>query len=188
MTCDGVATFPCGQNKHLCIDITSGFMKNLQLVMSLTGEYAEIRIQGQIKLAEAIKKKKEELQYHSLVIKEARAQYLEQKREEEESQDSLADLTSRLKTTDQWGSTKGAPGSIHGKGQEQDADLSDLLSLLSGSTGQETTESFQRNMTNKFVHLFHAKIKSAAIEVAEFEERKKVNLIPLLEDSVWIIP
>ena len=79
MTCDGVATFPCGQNKHLCIDITSGFMKNLQLVMSLTGEYAEKKRQGQIKLAEAIKKKKEKLQYHSLVSKEAHAYYLEKK-------------------------------------------------------------------------------------------------------------
>ena len=84
-------------------------------------------------------------------------------------------MTFLLKTTAQWGSTEGAPSSSQGKVQQQDADLSDLLSLLSGSTGQETTESFQEKMMNKFVHPIQAKIKSAAVEVAEFEERKKVK-------------
>ena len=111
VTCDGVAKFSCSPNTYECIEMASGFMKNQQRVMSLTGEYAEIRRQGEIKLAEAIEKKKEELQHNSLAIKKAHARFLECNRN---SQGSQADLSFLLKTTEQWVPKESVPGSSQG--------------------------------------------------------------------------
>ena len=102
----------------------------------------------------------------------AHSHYLEQLVRQDENQVSLAELTSLLEET-----AAATPGPSQANSRNQhDPDTSQLLSLLSGSTGEENAETLRKKMEDKFIHPLNDKLKLAAVEVAELEEMKKTKI------------
>ena len=143
--------------------MTTGFMKNLEVLLSLKDEMAEKNKQSQVELAAAIEKKKECFSYSQLVSEALLSYYTEHTTAEDQCQISLAELTS----LQQRGFNQEGEGSSQAQGFTQ------LLSLLSGTTGEKNAETFRQKMDDNFFQPLNDKVKAALIEHAERVERGK---------------
>jgi len=96
VTCNSNANIDCSSKKHLCIEMFTGFMKNLELLLSLKGELTEKKEQSLIQLSASIEKKKMIQRYLDVISGALISYFDEQQRKKDENQASLTELTSLL--------------------------------------------------------------------------------------------
>ena len=133
----------------------TGFMKNLELLLSLKGELTEKKEQSQIQLTATIEKKKMKQRYLDLISGALISFCDEQQRKKVENQASITELTSLLNEV-----------------QDDETLSQQLLSLLHGLS-KDSAMIFRQKMDEKMFAPLADKMKAAALEDAELMEHLK---------------
>ena len=159
MTCNSVAKGDCDSAKHMCIDMTAGFMDNLQKLLCLNAELTEKKKQSKVQLAAAVEKKKDVQQYLALVSQSLQSYSANQQSKEKEDEAATKELTSLL---------------LEGMHQLEDdqTHLSDLLHLLNV---QEQADCVKKKMDLIF-HPIDEKLEAASLSTAQLDRQKEITI------------
>ncbi|XP_046640762.1 uncharacterized protein LOC124326142 isoform X2 [Daphnia pulicaria] len=156
--------------------------KNIEDLVKLKEELLKMRDAGTNKLALAIQKRKEIEEHLELVIKSIRAAEEEAIKCHDENNFGLAELISILETNARLGSNTFTLDKETNISSEKDFVLLELLSLVEGSTSEDTAEVLTKKMTES-IELYERKLTDATAVASKFELRQKTKVQVHLSDE-----
>lgn len=156
--------------------------KNIEDLVKLKEELLKMRDAGTNKLALAIQKRKEVEEHLELVIKSIRAAEEGAIKCHDENNFGLAELISVLETNAKLGSNTFTLDEKKNISSEKDFVLLELLSLVEGSTSEDTAEVLTKKMTES-IELYERKLTDATAVASNFELRQKTKVQVHLSDE-----
>lgn len=156
--------------------------KNIEDLVKLKEELLKMRDAGTNKLALAIQKRKQVEEHLKLVIKSIRAAEEGAIKCHDENNFGLAELISILETNARLGSNTFTLDKETNISSEKYFVLLELLSLVEGSTSEDTAEVLTKKMTES-IELYERKLTEATAVASKFELRQKTKVQVHLSDE-----
>ena len=162
--------------------------KNVEDLVRLKEDLLKLRDTGTNKLALAIEKRKKVEEHLDLVIKSIRVAEEGAKNCQDENNLCLAELISILEINASLGSNSMFRFDKDRLPSEKDFILSELMSLMEGSTPDDTAETLTKKMTES-IELYDRKLDEATAVASKLELRQKIKIqVHLSDDRYRPIP
>lgn len=153
--------------------------KNINALLKLKEELLEIRDTGMSKLALAIQTRKKVQEEMDIIIEAINVAGEEAKKCQEDNDLSLAEMVS---VWEEYESSDTDQETEAQNGQKRDMVLSELMSLVEGSTSSDSVDTLKKKMTESF-EVYKQKLDEATAVATEYERRRKTKIQVLLYDE-----
>ncbi|EFX82383.1 hypothetical protein DAPPUDRAFT_302626 [Daphnia pulex] len=182
VTCGSAEKPGCAPSGHSSVNMTADIIRNLEALLKLKEELMKMKDVGTNQLTMAIEERQKVHEQLALVMKAIQSSENEIKKLQDENSFHIAQMVSVLERN------KLKTDVDSQDGQKKELYFSELMSLVEGSTADDTADTLKQKMT-QLVEQYEQKFNEATALVSEYELRNKMKIsVHLFDENDRPIP
>ncbi|XP_046447948.1 uncharacterized protein LOC124196775 [Daphnia pulex] len=181
LTCGSAEKLGCSSSGHSSVNMTINTIKNLESLLKLKEELLAMKDSGTNKLAMAIQERQKVQEQLALIMKSIQCSGEEVQKLQDENNLRMTEMVSVLERN-------GSKTDSQDVAEKKSLFFSELMSLVDGSTADDTTETLKQKMTT-LVEMHEQQLCEATAVASEYDFRRKVKItVHLYDENDQLIP